>query len=147
MSELSTENLKELSKKELLTIANQVFGLNANGSLNKDQLVDIIEQAGQRFKGNENITVVDEDNTDRVRPGYIKVRVQPGRYNPNNRPIFVSHNFRPATIPVNCDVIIPAYYESCLKDALQERYHQDPNTRELIKTKEHSYPYSVLERG
>lgn len=146
-AELTRDNLIELPKKELLTIANAVFGLNANGSLTKDQLVDLIEQAKQRFKGNENITVVKEGNTDRVKPGFIKVRVQPGRYNPNNRPIFVSHNFRPATIPVNVDVIIPAYYESCLKDALQTRYTQDRDTRELIRTEEHSYPYSVIERG
>lgn len=144
---MSLENLNELPKKELLTIANAVFGLNVNGSLTKDQLIDLIEQAKQRFKGNEDVTVVEEGNTDRVKPGFIKVRVQPGRYNPQNRPIFVSHNFRPATIPVNQDVVIPAYYESCLKDALQYRYHQDPNTRELVRTEEHSYPYSVLERG
>lgn len=147
---MSTEDLKEMTKKELLNIANGVFGLNMNGAFSKDQIIDGIEKAKQRFTGNSDIRVVEEGNTDRIKPGFIKVRVQPGNYNPKNRPIFVSHQFRPATIPVNVDVVIPAYYESCLKDALQYRYHQETGEDgkpELVRQEEHSYPYSVLERG
>lgn len=143
---LTREAMEELTKEELVKFGNLMYGLNVNKNFAKKELIDMIASAQQKYKGNEEIRVVEGDDTERVKPGFIKVRVQPGRYNPNNRPIFVSHNFRPATIPVNVDVIIPEYYENCLKDAVQDRYFKDTEG-EFQHVKEQAYPYSVLERG
>ena len=147
MSGYTREELVDWNKQELVSFANKMFGLNVSNRNNKEEIADLIIKAQNKMLGNKEVTIVDEDDTTKVKPGYIKVRIQPGKYNPKNRPIFVSHNFRPATIPVNVDVVIPAYYESCLKDAVQSSYYYDRDAGELRYQEENSYPYSVLERG
>jgi hypothetical protein len=148
---MNIEDLKEMTKKELLAIANGVFDLKMNGSYAKEQILEAIQRAQGKYKGQAEVNVLsDNDDSTKVKPGYVKIRLQPGRYNPKNRPVFVSHNFKPALIPVNKDVILPVRYLTVLQDAVQRRYHQEDGEDgkpELVMQEEHSYPFSILERG
>jgi hypothetical protein len=141
------EALEEMDHIDLVRFANTMYGLNVNKDYEHHDLVDMVVKSQRLYKGNAAIKIVNDGNEDEVPPGYMKIRVQPGKWNPNNRPIFISHNFKSATIPVNKDLIMPSQYESCLKDAVRDEYFNDPDTREFIKQEVQSYPYSVLDRG
>lgn len=143
----TVEELEAMTKKELVAYANLQFGLGVNANYNKAELVKLIERTQRSYKGNEGVRVVKEGSNDRCRPGEVKVRLRPGKYDKVPRPVIVGHNFKLAAIPVNQDVIMPAKYLQCLQDAQQDVYFQDPETNELMQQKEYTYDFTVLERG
>lgn len=144
---LTEQELDGMDDLELVRLANTRYALNVSTQYQHAELVGMIFKAQKKFKGNADVSIVDEDDDTKLKPGFIKVRVQPGNYNPKNRPIFISHQFKPATVPVNVDVVMPAKYENCLKDAIRSEYFMDDDTNQLIKQNVHSYPFSVIERG
>lgn len=148
-TESTREALKKLTAVELENMARSLYGLNISNGMEKKELINLMVNASQKFKGNAEIKVVPEnDETVEVPKGYVKIRVSPGPHNPKNRPIPLGLNFKMATIPVNRDVVIPGKWMSCLQDAVESRASIgfDDNGREtLIWTDQHKYPFSILE--
>jgi hypothetical protein len=114
----------------------------------KVEIIDFIMNAGRRFKGNADMRVVKtNDNTVEVPPGYLKIRVAPGEYNPKARPIIIGLNFELASIPVNRDVIVHGKWMPCLQDAVERRYsmgEDDQGHETLVWSDQHKYPFSIL---
>jgi len=147
---LGRQELESMDIEQLVVYANMNYGLEVNKAFAKHDLINMIDAAQRKFKGNENIRVVNADDVGKVGPGMVKIRVQPGKYDVVPRPIVVGLNFKLATIPVNRDVIIPAKYLVCLEDAVQDTFHQHKNDHGELETviqQEHAYAYSILERG
>ena len=142
----SRKDLESWDKTTLMSECNARFGLRVNKNYNKVELIDLFIKKQGEYSGNSQITV-DKNNEKEVPEGYVKIVVQPGKYNPKQRPIFCSLNFRPFTVPVNVPVIMPAEYESCLKDAVRRDYTWDEVEEELNTQDNFSYPYSIMERG
>lgn len=143
---ITREDLEEMTKMDLVSECNARFGLKVNKNYSKVELVDLFIKKQGEYTGNSRITV-DKNNEKEVPEGYIKVTVQAGKYNPKQRPVFCSLNFKPFTVPVNIPVIMPAEYENCLKDAVRRDYSYDEEMEELVAQDNFSYPYSILERG
>jgi hypothetical protein len=138
--------LDRMNKMELVKEANSRYGLGVNKGFKKADLVQMIMSAQKKFTGNSEVSVAQTSDAE-VPPGYVKLRVRPNKYDKTPRPAIIGHNFKMVSIPVNKDVIMPAKYLSCLEDAVQDTYFQDPETREMVKSTEHTYPYSILEWG
>lgn len=140
--------LKKLTAIELENMARSLYGLNISNGMDKAELINLIVNATQKYRGNADIKVVPEnDSSVEVPKGYVKIRVSPGPHNPKNRPIPVGLNFKMATIPVNRDVVIPGKWMPCLEDAIESRatIGMDDSGREtLIWTDQHKYPFSIL---
>lgn len=151
--QVSRELLKEMSHEGLVMFAKLNYGLTniSTNSNPREEIEDIIMNAARKYKGNAEMKVVDMNAEVEVPPGYVKIRVSPGDHNPNNRPVPVGLNFRMATIPVNKDVVMHEKWLPCLQDAVQTKYFvdkSDPSGREQLGWMEqHSYPFSILERG
>lgn len=145
---VSAETLKKLNKSELATLARGLYGLNVSPDQNSaDEMRDLIMNAARKFKGNAEMRVVQKGDKGDVPPGYVKIKVSPGQYNPNERPIPVGLNFRMATIPVNKEVIMPGKWMPCLEDAVERRYavRKLPDGREeLGASDQHKYPFTLL---
>ena len=141
----SRTELMDMTKDELVVYANSTFNLNVNKQFNKADLVEQIMSARGRFSGNANVKIAGEDDT--VPPGHVKVRIRPNRYDKTPRPAIIGLNFKMASVPVNKDVILPAAYLSCFAYAQEDVYFQDPDTQELVRTKEYAHDYTVLEWG
>jgi hypothetical protein len=150
---VSREYLEGLDHEGVVMFARLNYGLAqiSTKSNPKEEIVDIIMNAARKFQGNSEMSVHDMNTADvEVPPGYVKIRVQSGENNPNKRPIPIGLNFRMATIPVNKDVVMPDKWLPCLEDAVQTRYFidkSDPNNETLGWMEQHSYPFSILERG
>ena len=145
------KTLEGMTHEELIAYGNLNYGLNVNKGFAKPDLISMISRSQQQFKGNDQIQVVNaSDNSKSVPPGFVKIRVQPGKYDKIPRPVVIGLNFKLATIPVNRDVIIPAKYLVCLEDAIQDTLHQySDDMGELVTEiqQEHCYAFSILERG
>ena len=150
-SEVGTDTrtaLKKLTTIELENMARGLYGLNISNGMTKKELVDIIVNASQKFRGNAEMTVVaKDDKTVEVPKGYVKIRVSPGPHNPKNRPIVVGLNFKMATIPVNRDIIMDGKWLTCLNDAIESKavIGTDETGREtLMWQDQHKYPFTIL---
>jgi len=148
---INRQILSDMTHESLVLFARLNYGMQVSTQTStKGDLVELVMNTARRLKGNAEMKVVDMDGEVEVPPGYVKVRIQGGKYNPNNRPVPVGLNFKMATIPVNKDVVMHEKWLTCLKDAVRTEYFTDRSdpTRETLGSQEaHSYPYSVLERG
>ena len=147
--DVSRETLSKMNKTELCSYGRVVYGLPLHiDGTHKEEMIDQIMSAGRKFQGNQGMIAVKMDAEVDVPPGYVKIRVSPGEYNPNNRPVVVGLNFKMATIPVNMDVVMPGKWVVCLKDAVERRYFmtRDPASgKEFLETNDqHKHPFSIL---
>lgn len=143
----SREELEAMDEMDLISYANLNYGLGVNKEMPKYELVNLLDRTQRKFKGNENVRVLRRGEEYTCRPGEVRIRCRPGKHDKVPRPIIVGHQFKIASIPINVDVIIPAKYLTCLQDAVQDTYFQDPETRELIRQEEYTYDFTILERG
>jgi len=150
--EVTRDFLAEMSHEGLILFARMQYGitnLSVRGTVRKD-VENLIMEAARKFKGNAEMKVVEMNEEVEVPPGYVKIRVSPGDYNPNQRPIPIGLNFKTATIPVNKDVVMHSKWLPCLEDAVQTKYYvdrSDPRNETLASREQHSYPFSIIERG
>lgn len=148
MKTYTAEEFAEFTKKDLVVYGRMNYGLTLSQAMDKHELIEQLLQAQKKFSGNENILVLkDTDEETEVPPGHVKVRVQPGKYNPKGRPVIASHQFNTFSIPVNRDVIIPNHYLACLEYAVRREHVQDGDTGDMIAQDVHAYPFSIIERG
>jgi len=150
--EISRDMLAEMDHASLVMFARLNYGMTSltTSSNPREEVIELIMNAARKYKGNAEMKVVSMNEEVEVPPGYVKIRVQPGANNPNQRPIPIGLNFRMATIPVNKDVVMHAKWLPCLEDAVQTRYYvdrSDPDREKLGWMEQHSYPFSILERG
>lgn len=149
---ITRQILGDMDHGSMVLFARLNYGLTSISTKThpKEELIEIIMNMARKLKGNAEMKVVDMDAEVEVPPGYVKIRIQGGKYNPNNRPVPVGLNFRMATIPVNKDVVMHEKWLTCLKDAVRDEYfvdRSDPREEKLGVMQSHSYPYSILERG
>lgn len=150
---INRQILNDMGHEGLVLFARLQYGIDGVTTKThaREELVEMVMNYARKYSGNAEMKVLKRgEEGAEVPPGYVKVRVQAGKYNPNMRPIPVGLNFKMATIPVNKDVIMPAKYLVCLEDAVRTEYfvdRSDPNNETLGWQESHSYPYSVLERG
>lgn len=144
---MNREEMEALDSQELINYANLNFGLGVNKDYNRFDIINQVEQAQRKFKGNATMRVVGEGDDGRVGPGMMKIRIRPGKYDRIPRPVIIGHQFKIASVPVNRDVIMPARYLVCFEDAVQDTYFTDEVTQEWVCQQEHAYSYSVLEMG
>ena len=141
-----------MSHEGLVLFARMNYGL-ANVSTKshpREELENLIMNAARKYKGNAEMRVVEMNEEVEVPPNYVKIRVSPGDYNPNQRPIPLGMNFKMATIPCNKDVVMHTKWLPCLQDAVQTKYYvykSNPSRESLGWMEQHSYPFSILERG
>lgn len=149
--EFTRDDLEEMDHPSLVLFARLNYNLDlSTASHPRDECIKMIMNANRRFKGNADMQVVEMGAKAEVPPGHVKIRVSPGNHNPNARPIVVGLNFKMASIPCNKDVILPNKWLPCLQDAIQEKYFVKRGVdgkEELVSAPEHSYPFSILERG
>jgi hypothetical protein len=148
-SVISRATLEKMKKDELAKFAFAMYNLNlVPEQQDRREMIDQILSATRTFKGNTEMKVVKAgDTTTQVPPGYVKIKVSPGDYNPNKRPIIVGLNFKMASIPVNKEVIMPGRWMACLEDAVERRYfvgRDDHGDETLDWTDQHKYPFSLL---
>lgn len=145
---VSRETLKKFNKSELATYGRANYGLSITPANNTaEEMVDLIMNAARKFKGNAEMRVVNMGEAVEVPKGYVKIRVQPGEYNPGQRPIPIGLNFRMATVPVNKDVVMHGKWLPCLQDAVQRKYFKtrlDDGAETLGWNDQHSYPYTIM---
>lgn len=147
---VTREALSEMDHPSLVMFAKLNYGMNVSTKSNPPgELIEMIMNAARKFKGNAEMKVVNMNEEVEVPPGYVKVRVSGGKYNPNNRPIPIGLNFRMATVPVNKDVVMHEKWLPCLQDAVRTEYYVDSSgpSEELGFQEIHSYPFSIIERG
>lgn len=146
-TELTRETLTKLNISELENMSQLLFGLKLPRGLAKVELIDRILSASTQAKGNREMKIVEKDEKVEVPKGHVKIRVNPGDYNPNHRPVPVGLNFRMALIPVNKDVVMPGKWLPCLQDAVTDKYTITRNAagkEELTSHQEHRYPFTIL---
>lgn len=147
-TELTRDTLAKLNVAELEAMSQQLFGLKLPRGLAKIELIDSILSASRQAQGNREMKVVEKDAKVEVPKGHVKIRVSPGDYNPNHRPIPVGLNFRMALIPVNKDIVMPAKWLPCLQDAVTTKYaltrNESTGRDELTAHEEHRYPFTIL---
>jgi hypothetical protein len=149
---INRQVLEDMTHADLVMFARLNYGMQGvtTKSSTKADLVDLMMNLARKLQGNAEMKVVEMDEEVEVPPGYVKIRLQGGKYNPNNRPIPVGLNFRMATIPVNKDIVMHGKWLTCLKDAIRTEYfvdRSDPHEETLGRMDSLSYPYSILERG
>ena len=150
--EVTRDLLKEMTHEGLVLFARMNYALSnvSTKSHPRGELENLIMQAARKYKGNAEMKVVDMGEEVEVPKGYVKIRVSPGDNNPNQRPIPLGMNFRMATVPCNKDVVMHKKWLPCLQDAVQTKYFVDksnPGSESLGWMEQHSYPFSILERG
>ena len=150
--EVSRSMLKEMDHASLVLFARLNYGMTGmtTQSNPREEVIELIMNAARKYKGNAEMKVVPMNEKVEVPPDYVKIRVQPGSNNPNQRPIPIGLNFKMATVPVNKDVIMHKKWLPCLEDAVQTKYfvdRSDPAKETLGLMEQHSYPFSILERG
>jgi len=151
-SELGTNNprdaLLKLTVAELSSMARNLYGLNVGGATAKKELIDLIVNATQKFKGNADIQVVSEDAQDEEVPkGYVKIRVSAGPLNPRNRPIIIGLNFKMASLPVNQPIVMPGKWLTCLQDAVESKAVIGTGTdgrEELQWIEQQKHPFTIM---
>ena len=145
---VSRETLKKFNKSELATYGRASYGLDISPTTQTaEEMIDRIISAARKFKGNADMKVVRMNEEVEVPPGYVKIRVSPGRHNPAERPIPVGLNFRMATIPVNKDVVMHGKWLTCLEDAVERHYFKtrgQDGDETLGYSDQHKYPFSIL---
>lgn len=145
---VSRETLKKFNKSELATYGRVNYGLNVSPSNNTaEEMIDLIMNAARKFKGNAEMKVVNMGEAVEVPKGYIKIRVQPGDHNPNQRPVPLGLNFRMATVPVNKDVVMHGKWLPCLQDAVERKYFKTRTSdgeETLGWNDQHKYPYTIM---
>ena len=148
--EISRDDLNEMDHPSLVMFAKLNYGFNVSTKTHpREELVDIIMNAARKYRGNAEMKVTEPGAKSDVPPNHVKIRVTPGDYNPNSRPIPVGLNFRMATIPVNKDVVMHEKWLPCLQDAVETRYYIDRSGPEetLGWREQQKYPFTILERG
>jgi hypothetical protein len=151
-SALGTENTRDallkLSVAELSNMARSLYGLNIGHETAKKELINLIINATQKFKGNADIQVVSEDAADEEVPeGHVKIRVSPGALNPRNRPIIIGLNFKMASLPVNKPIVMPGKWLTCLQDAVESKAVIGTNEQgreELQWIEQQKHPFTIL---
>jgi hypothetical protein len=143
MEKLDRNRLESMTKPELITYANMTFGANVNSKMNKDSIIQTIERSTQKFAGNNELSIGDEDV---LKPGYARIKINKTEINKSGRPIILSLNGKAASLPVGIEITVPMSYVEILNNAVQYRYEVDPaNDNELVRQDVHSYPFTVIE--
>jgi len=147
---VSRADLEQMDHQSLIMFARLQYDLQLNAKQNpKGEVIDMLMAAARKFKGNATMRVQAENDKNKVPVDHVRVRVSAGKYNPNQRPIIVGLNFEMASIPCNKDIIMHKKWLTCLEDAVRTNYFVDKSGPEetLGYQNEHTYPFSVLERG
>jgi hypothetical protein len=137
------ELLEKMTKKDLIEHGNLTFGLSLNANHHKEDIVNAIERAGMRFRGNQDLSAGDVE----LKPDYTKIRLSAGELNPTGRPVIVGLNGKMYSIPVGVEINVPNPLVEILSNAIKKVYKQDPRTNELIVSEVNSYPFSIIARG
>ena len=150
--EVSRDMLAEMDHASLVMFARLNYGMTGMTTKTnpREEVIDLIMNAARKFKGNAGMKVVAMNEEVEVPKDHVKIRVQAGSNNPNQRPVPLGLNFVMATIPVNKDVVMHKKWLSCLENAVQKKYfvdRTDPSRETLGYMEQHSYPFSILERG
>jgi hypothetical protein len=147
---VTRELLEEMDHTSLVMFGKLNYNLPVAVSTNpRGEIIEMIMNAARRLKGNAEMSIVNMNEEVEVPPDYVKIRVSPGEHNPNMRPIPIGVNFKMATIPPNKDVVMHKKWLPALEDAVQTKYFVDRSGPEetLGWREEHTYPFSILERG
>lgn len=143
METLTTNALEDMDKSDLVTYANMTYGLNVNSRLSKQELIQQITKASQKFAGNAAVSL---DTKTQLQPGFARIKINKTELNRRGRPVIISLNGKASSLPVGKEIIVPLSYVEILNNAVQFQYEPDPaNDMELEKREVHSYPFSVLE--
>lgn len=128
---MNREELTELDKDELIAIANEKFGLNADRRFKEDKLVDMILEQHWKGKGTKegDVAEMDDDGMYEVPPGAAIVEIQAGPYNPNKRPVPLGVNGRFVYCPVERPVVLKAKYLEVLRNARRGTVTQTRNSQ------------------
>jgi len=143
METLTQSALLEMSKSDLVTYANMTYGLNVNSRLSKEELIQQINKATQKFAGNAAIAINDKEQ---LQPGFARIKINKTEINKRGRPVIISLQGKAASLPVGIELTVPLSYVEILNNAVQYQYEPDPaKDMELVRREVHSYPFTVLE--
>lgn len=143
MESLNTTALEAMSKSDLVTYANMTYGCNVNSQLDRHSLIQTIITASQKFSGNVDVII---DDTNVLKPGFARIKINKTEMNKQGRPAIVSVNGKAASLPIGTEIVVPLKYVEVLNNAVQYRYEPDPaNDNELARQEVHSYPFTVME--
>lgn len=146
---MNREELTELDKDELIAIANEKFGLNADRRFKEDKLVDMILEQHWKGQGNGENTAaeMDEDGMYEVPPGGAVVELQAGPYNPYKRAVPLGVSGKLIYCPVEKPVVLKAKYLEVLRNARRGTVTQTRNPQtggyEDHWKDSSAYPFSI----
>ena len=143
MSTIDLKQLEDRTKAELIQYANMTYGCNVTSQLNKQDIIQTIQRAAQKFAGNINVAV---DSSKVLKPGYARIKINKTEINKKGRPVILSLNGVAASLPVGVELTVPLAYVEILDNAVQYQYEADPSMdNELVRREVHSYPFTVIE--
>lgn len=153
MARLTKQALQELTKEELLKIANGNMGLGLKAVMKKSDIINYISHNASRMGSTEMVEVMEESEVKTTRnnelpAGYAIVRLDKGKYNPNGRPLYVGASNpkkqENCLIPVGKPVKIREKFLEPLVTAIKLEMYQDLNTLEEEEREVHVYPFTIL---
>lgn len=153
MTKMTKQALQELTKEELLKIANGSMGLGLKNVMKKSDIINYITHNANRMGQTELVEVMDEKEVKSTKNselpvGYAIIRLDKGKYNPNGRPLYVgASNARKqenCLIPVGKPVKIKEKFLEPLITAIKMEVYQDPSSFEEEEREVHVYPFTIL---
>lgn len=153
MARLTKQALQELTKEELLNIANGNMGLGLKAAMKKSDIINYISHNASRAGSTELAEVMEESKVkvtknSELPVGYAIIRVDKGKYNPNGRPLYIgASNARKqenCLIPVSKPVKIKEKFLEPLLTAVKIEMYQDTLTMETEEREVHVYPFTIL---
>lgn len=153
MARLTKQALQELTKEELLKIANGSMGLGLKGTMKKHDIINYITHNASRMGSTDYAEVVEEAEVKKTQNnqlpvGYAIVRLDKGKYNPNGRPLYVGASNpkkqENCLIPVGKPVKVKEKFLEPLLTAMKMEVYQDPVTLDEEEREIHVYPFTIL---
>lgn len=143
-------DLEDLTKEQLMTIANEEFGLGVKPADNKEKItLAILERSGNQKKyGTKKFDGFPrEDGVFEVPPKYAVIEIMPPQWDIHKRPVPLGHNGKFIYAPVERPIMIHEKYLNILRDAKREmtRQRETANRRrpETYYTVVPSYPHQI----
>ena len=138
------DDLMAQTKKNLLHIARETFGLNyLQEVMNKDSIVEEILRAQAQTEDGSQLKAVDEDQA--LKKGWARVYVEKDPTSKGNYPLVVNGpNDRAYLVPRGVEVDVPRLVFENLKDAWTTNHIFNEEERELVQQTVQSYPFRTI---
>ena len=139
------EMLEGMTKQELVRYGIDTYGLSLNTKFSKHDIINYIQDAARKFKGNENIQIGEHLKVEELPPGCAEIQLHRTELNKGMNAAIVGLNGKMASLPIGKQFWCPLEYVEILKNAVRVEYEQDwtSDPPKLTPREVHSYPFTI----